>query len=93
MDRTAKERMRRYREKKRNITVTKEGVTGEGVTRYRPIIIALSDPEKRAKLRSICESLSGRGTGKTNRLDEVYYGCGVDPTPLSEVDELLTAWD
>ena len=93
MDRTAKERMKRYREKKRNITVTKETVTGETVTQYRPIIIALADPIKREKLRKICESLSGRETGKTNRLDEVYYGCGVDPTPLLEVDELLTAWD
>ena len=39
MDKTAKERMRRYRNKKRNetvkdvtVSVTKEGVTGQGVT-------------------------------------------------------------
>lgn len=93
MDKTVTERMRRYREKKRNITVTKETVTGESVTQYRPIIIALSDPVKRVKLRAICESLSGRGTGKTNRLNEVYYGIGVDPTSFAEIDELLTAWD
>ena len=90
MDRTAKERMKRYRNRKRNITET---VTGESVTAYRPIIIALSDPVKREKLRAICQSLSGRGTGKTNQLGNSYYGCGVDPTSLVEVDELLTAWD
>ena len=88
---TTLERVRRYRNKGKGVTV--EGVTEEGVTAYRPIIIALADPVKRAKLRKICQSLSGRETGKTNRLDEVYYGCGVDPTPMSEIDELLTAWD
>lgn len=71
--------------------VTKQGVTGEGVTmsnNIHPIVYALADPEKRLKLRAICEALKA----KTNRLDSVYYGCGRNMMPFTEVDRLLEAF-
>ena len=84
-----KKATQKYRKKE---GITEQGITKEGITEYRPIIIVLSDPIKRAKLRAICESLSGRGTGKTNQLGNVWYGVGKDPTSMFEVDELLTAF-
>ena len=86
----AKLRMRRKRNKERNkiqedVTQGGENVT-QDVTQIRPIILALADPVKREKLRRICASLE-----KHNVLDkEIYYGCGKDPVPMSEVAELLT---
>ena len=76
----SKERMKRYREQQ-------QGVTGEGVTRYRPILYALTDPNKRQKLKRICESLA-----RHNVLGEVWFGCGVDSTNMEEIAELLTAF-
>ena len=64
------------------------GLTGEGVTRYRPILYALADPNKRRKLKRICESLTNHKV-----LGEVYYGMGCDPLPLGEVERLLTAFE
>ena len=93
-----KERVKRYRERQKALhsgSVTAESVTkevalqGRDVTQIRPIILALADPVKREKLRRICASLE-----KHNVLDkEIYYGCGKDPTLMSEVAELLTAFD
>ena len=75
------EAQRRYRERQRDNAV---GIT-QGI---RPIVYALSDPAKREKLRSICVSLE-----KHNVLDkEIYYGLRY-PCLLSEVSELLTAFD
>jgi hypothetical protein len=68
--------------------ITSGGITDQGITSIRPIIHALADPERRVKLRLICESLKRR-----RLLDMVNYGCGVDPTPITEVDQLLTAFD
>ena len=94
MDKTAKERMQRYREKKRNETVTElpQDVTltvtkdDESVTpSVTPaIIIALADPIKRKKLRSIAQSLK-----EHNVLGEVRYG--VEGPTFDVVAELLTA--
>jgi len=81
----SKERMKRYREQQQG--VTRQGVTGEGVTRYRPILYALTDPNKRQKLERICESLA-----RHNVLGEVWFGCGVDSTNMEEAAELLTAF-
>jgi len=81
-----KDRVKRYRERRKSVTL--EGVTSESVTTARPIIHALADPDKRLKLRKICQSLSDHKV-----LDEAYYGCGRDPVPMSEVSRLLTAFD
>ena len=104
-----KERVKRYRGRQKalqNGSVTAQSVTkevalqGRDVTQMkplgevprgeiRPIVYALSDSVKREKLRRICRSLE-----KHNVLDkEIYYGCGGDPILMSEVSELLTAFD
>lgn len=94
MDNTARERMRRYRNRKRNETVTnsvtKGSVTGQnvtksvtvGVTQYPAIAEALIDPVKRAKLGRICYQLNSRGLSK-----EVRYG--VNGPSFDVVSELL----
>ena len=47
---------------------------------------AFRDKKERERLQRICASLE-----KHNVLDkEIYYGCGKDPVPMSEVAELLT---
>ena len=48
---------------------------------------AFQDKKERERLQSICASLSGHKV-----LDEVYLGTR-DPVPMSEVSELLTAFD
>ena len=93
-----KERVKRYRGRQKALqsgSVTAQSVTeevalqGRDITQVRPIIIALSDPIKREKLGRICANLE-----KHNVLDsEIYYGCGRDSTLMSEVAELLTAFD
>ena len=71
-----------------NVTQDDKNVTRD-VTQIRPIILALADSVKREKLHRICASLE-----KHNVLDkEIYYGCGGDPILMSEVSELLTAFD
>ena len=70
MDKTAKERMQRYREKKRNETVTLlDSVTRGSVT---------VDTNKAAKLLLICNALDkdvrGLDGNKTNLLSMVRYG-------------------
>ena len=65
--------------------ITDEGITDEGIT-YPPIVYALVDKEKRAKLQSICESLKAHGCA-----DKVYYGAGVHSIDMGTVEELLTA--
>ena len=81
LQRDRAEAQKRYRERRRDNAV---GIT-QGV---RPIVYALSDPAKREKLRRICQSLE-----KHNVLDsEIYYGLRY-PTLMSEVAELLTAFD
>ena len=61
MDKTAKERMQRYRNKKRNesVTVSPDSVTESvhSVTQYPAILYALTDPIKRRKLEKIYQSL------------------------------------
>ncbi len=78
----SKERMRKYRQ---GVTkgVTKEGVTGQGVT--YPILYALGDIKKRAKLRCICQNLSNHGV-----LKDVRYG--VSGPTMDVVAELLEAF-
>lgn len=81
-----RQRVERYRNKQK--ALHSDSVTPKAL-QYRPIIIALSDPIKREKLRKICASLEAH-----NVLDTAnYYGCGIDPTPMSEVAELLTAFE
>ena len=73
MDRTAKARMQRYRNKNRNITV--DSVTKDDkalrpdVTQYPAIVHALVDPIKREKLIRVCCSLKSAG-----QLENVKYG-------------------
>ena len=83
------ERMKRYRNKKRDVTV--EDVTVEeptsvtaDVTQYPALLYALADPVKRAKLRRICEGLSNH-----NQLKNVYYGAGDMAVPFDMVNEYL----
>ena len=95
MDKTAKERMKRYRER-RNETVTEspgsvtvspesvtlmEGVTKENVTLLR----ALADPVKRKKLEMISESLRNHKVS-----EKVYLGYpGLGGIPFDMIGELL----
>lgn len=74
----------RRRDKQKGMTqgMTKEGMTEQGMTQYPALLYALADPEKRAKLRRICESLSRHG-----QLRNVNYGCGGVPSDI--VNEYL----
>ena len=95
MDKTVKERMKRYREKKRNVSVTEnvtvsvtdkvKSVTAD-VTPYHPILYKLTDPKERKKLEAICEALSRR-----NLQSKLYYGCGKYSLPFDIVEDLLEA--
>ena len=73
--------------KKRGVTsgVTNEGVTGLGVT-YPAILRALVDPDKRAKLEKVYQSLSD-----FKQAENVYYGCGRNSVPFDMVGDLLEA--
>ena len=54
----SKERMRRYREKGRNIQgVTSEGVTGQGVTSYPLVLDPLTNPKHKKVLSYLCRNL------------------------------------
>lgn len=99
MDKTAKERMQRYRERKRNESVTEgtESVTAEGqkalqgltaqeITEFHPILYALVDPVKRRKLELVCDALS-----KRNLQSQLFYGCGRHSISFDIVEELLEA--
>jgi len=57
--------------------------------KYPPIVYALADPERREKLRTICQHLSVKG--KRNYLKGVWYGCGYKPVTMFTVDRLLEA--
>lgn len=98
MDRTAKERMKRYRGKKRNesvtgnVTVSPNSVT-EGaenvtldVTQYPAIIHALADPDKRRKLEKVYQSLRD-----FKREKDVHYGLPYNGISFDIAGELLEA--
>ena len=83
MDKTAKDRMKRYRNKKRN--ESPNSVTVD-VTQYPAILYALVDPVKRKKLEDIYLSL------KAFRQEQnVYLGCGKQSMPFDMVGEYLEA--
>ena len=95
MDKTAKDRMKRYRERKRNATVTEspDNVTvsvtedSKSVTQYPAILHALTDPIKRKKLEAIYQSLQ-----RHNKADKVFYGFpGLGGVPFNVVDDYLEA--
>lgn len=66
-----------------------EGITdGVGITRYHPLMYALIDPVKRAKLQSICDALSRR-----NLQSKVFYGMTPNSIPFDIVEDLLQATD
>lgn len=76
-----KERVRRYREKQKG--VTKEGISGEGVT-VPAIVKALTDPKKRKMLEFVSQDLKRKGLG-----DLVRYG--VYGPDFTVIDKLLEA--
>lgn len=93
MDKTAKERMRRYRNKQRNgdVTVSPESVTRavEGVTpdvtAEHPVMKYLIDPDKRKKMEAIVQSLK-----EHHQLKNVYLGYpNLGGIPLDIVGEML----
>ena len=98
MDKTVKERMKRYREKKRNeaVTETRQDVTVSvtermksvtpDVTAYHPVLKWLIPGERRDKLEKIVTSQK-----RHNQLENVYLGCGRNSLPLSIVSEMLEA--
>jgi len=54
--------------------------------KYHPLIYALTDPIKRAKLQSVCDEL-----GKRHLLDRLYYGIGKNSIDFSIVNQMLEA--
>ena len=86
-----RERVKRYRERAKALqnkveSVTSSGVTGEDVT-YPPILYALIDPIKRAKLEKIYQSLKAH-----NKADKVFYGFpGLGGVPFDIVGDYLEA--
>ena len=87
-----KEAIRKAVEKHRKgitLGITEEGITEKDTKKdvipYHPIIYALADIKKRAKLRAICQSLDNRGL-----LEQVSYGTR-HPISMAIVNELLTA--
>ena len=80
----AKERIRRYRERQKGVTL--EGVTEQGVTQYHPILDDLVDPIRRKKLEAVCLALKRR-----NLQGKVYYGVGKNGLPMNVVGDLLDA--
>ena len=90
MDKTAAERMKRYRNKKRNETVTEspqsvtesvDSVTAD-VTVHPAIVRAITDPKIRPKIERISGELNSRGLG-----NDVRYG--IDGPTFDVVNELL----
>ena len=81
-----KEAVKKAVDKHRGITngITEQGITPKGITEYPPLLYALADVKKRAKLRAICQSLS-----EHHVLQEVRYG--VYGTTMDVVAEYLTA--
>ena len=80
-------RIRKQRQRDKERDQTGEDVTlsnTNDVTQYHPILYALTDPIKRKKLESICESL-----GRHDVLDRVYYGCGAYSLSMDVVSDLL----
>ncbi len=90
-------RVQRYRNKKAlhdSVTQNLDTVTqspdsdterSNNVTLYPPLLVALADIKKRAKLRAICESLN-----EHHLLPDVRYG--VSGVTLDVIAELLTAF-
>ena len=78
-----KERMRKARVAQMGSTTV--GNTTTGSTEYPALLYALADIKKRAKLRSICQSLHNHRV-----LQEVRYG--VNGPTLDIVAEFLTAF-
>ena len=70
-----KEYMRKYRQ------------GSQESSEVHPIVYALANPEKRLKLRAICQALK-----EHNVLGDVYYGLR-RPLPMGEVADLLTVFD
>lgn len=94
MDKTAKERMQRYRNKRRNesrvkklVSVT-EGVKvlREDVTPEHPVMKYLIPGSNRKKMEAVVLSLK-----RHNQLSEVYLGAGANSLSLDFVGELLEA--
>jgi len=85
MDKTAKDRMKRYRNKRRNETVTgtPENVTVD-VTQYPAIIYALTDPIKRDKLDKVYWSLRA-----VHQEKNVYYGLPYNGISFDIIGEML----
>ena len=80
-------RVQRYRKKKSSVTLVTQSpknVTLD-VTQYPPLLEALADIKKRAKLRVICQSLN-----EHHLMAEVRYG--VSGVTMDVVSELLTAF-
>lgn len=71
-----------------SVGLTDKGLTNDGskqgLTKYPAVLYALADVGQRAKLRSICESLSNKGL-----LKHVRYG--VSGPAMDIVSEYLTA--
>ena len=57
---------------------------GNTVTQDNPIMDALVNPIKRARLVKICDSLKA-----FNQLDNVYYGCGKYSTSMTDMSGLI----
>ena len=68
----------------KDIVDKSESVDNKLSTQYPALLYALADPEKRAKLRRICESLKNH-----NQLENVYYGYGESSVPFDIVSEYL----
>ncbi len=92
----SKEVHREYMRKRREGSQTKgsppqgsqgmtQGMT-QGVGKYHPIMYALVDKGKRAKLQSIVEHLE-----KKKLLGNVWYGCGQNSIDFNKVGQLLGA--
>ena len=81
-------RVQRYRNKKKSVTDVTQGAENvtPDVTQYPAILRALVDPEKRAKLEKIYQSLKN-----FNQAENVYYGCGRGSVSFDIVGELLEA--
>ena len=96
MDKTAKERMKRYRQRNKGVTEKGEDVTVSvtervkdvtpDVTQEHPVMKYLIPGEKRGKMEKIVESLKNH-----KQLPNVRLGAGVHSIPLDVVGELLDA--
>ena len=100
MDKTAKERMKRYRQRNKGVTEKGEDVTVSvtervkdvtpdvtpDVTQEHPVMKYLIPGEKRTKMEKVVESLKNH-----KQLHNVRLGAGVHSIPLDVVGELLDA--